>query len=55
MELLNYFKQMHRESISDRSQAIEKITRKIPKLILEEHNQLLLKLVDLQEVELAVR
>eukprot|EP00253_Pinus_taeda_P029178 PITA_29178 len=53
--LLNYFKQMHREPNVDRSQAIEKITRNIPKLISEEHNQLLLKPVDLQEVELAAQ
>lgn len=53
--LLNYFKQMHREPNGDRSQAIEKITQNIPKLISEEHNQMILKPVDLQEVELAVR
>lgn len=54
-ELLNYFKQMHREPNSDRSQAIEKITQNIPKLISDEHNQMLLKPVDLPEVEFAVR
>lgn len=53
--LLNYFKQMHQEPNGDRSQAIEKITRNIPKLISEEHNKMFLKPVDLQEVELVVR
>eukprot|EP00253_Pinus_taeda_P023412 PITA_23412 len=46
---------MHREPNGDRTRAIEEITRNIPKLISEEHNQMLLKLVDIQEVEHAVR
>lgn len=54
-ELLNYFKQAHQEPQVDKSQAIEKITKNIPKFITEEHNQLLLRLVDLQEVENAIR
>lgn len=54
-ELLNYFKQVHREPIGDRSQAIQNITSNIPKLISNEHNQMLLKSVDLQEVETTVR
>jgi len=47
IELSNYFKQVHRESNSDRSQALKKITQNILKLISEEHNQILLKHVDL--------
>lgn len=35
-------------------QAIGKITDNIPKLITEEHNQFLLRPVDLQEVENAI-
>eukprot|EP00253_Pinus_taeda_P021219 PITA_21219 len=54
-ELLNYFKQVHKEPINDRSQAIQNITSKIPRLISDEHNQMLLKPVDLQEVESAVK
>lgn len=54
-ELLNYFKHVHREPNIDRSQAIKKITGNIPKLISEEHNQMLLKPVDIQEVEIVVR
>jgi len=46
---------VHREPNNDKSQAIEKITRNIPKHISENHNQMILKPVDLQEVELAVR
>lgn len=52
--LLNYFKWMHREPSGDQSQAIEKITQNIPKLISKEHNKMLLKPVELQEVELIV-
>jgi len=54
-ELLNHLKHVHKEPNIDRSQAIKKITSTIPKLILEEHNQILLKLVDLQEVETSVQ
>eukprot|EP00253_Pinus_taeda_P032481 PITA_32481 len=53
-EILNYFKQMHSEPNADRLRAIDKITRNIPKIVSKEHSQLLLKPVDLQEVELAV-
>ena len=54
LELLNYFKQAHQEPQADRTQAIEKIIRNIPKFITEEHNQLLLKPINLKEVENAV-
>eukprot|EP00253_Pinus_taeda_P031319 PITA_31319 len=54
-EHLNYFKQVHKEPINDRSQAIQNITNKIPRLISDEHNQILLKPVDLQEVESEVK
>eukprot|EP00253_Pinus_taeda_P009929 PITA_09929 len=54
-ELLNYFKQVHKEPNIDRSQAIQKVTSNIPKLILDEQNQMLLKSVDLQEVVTTVR
>jgi len=37
-EFLNYFKQAHQEPHINRSLAIEKITRNIPKIISEEHN-----------------
>eukprot|EP00253_Pinus_taeda_P012427 PITA_12427 len=48
-ELLTYFKQVHHEPQTDRMEAIGKITKNIPKLITEEHNQLLLKPISLQE------
>eukprot|EP00253_Pinus_taeda_P029733 PITA_29733 len=51
LKLLNYFKQTHQEPQVDRMQAIGKITKNIPKVITEEHNQLLLRPIDLQEVE----
>lgn len=53
-EFVNYFKKAHQEPQINRSNAIEKITRHIPKLIIEEHNQLLLRPIELQEVEAAV-
>eukprot|EP00253_Pinus_taeda_P025340 PITA_25340 len=53
-EFLNYFKQAHQEPYIDRMPAIESILSNILKLISEEHNQLLLKPVDLQEVEIVV-
>jgi len=52
-EFLNYFKQVHKEPNTDRLQDIRKITRHIPKLITEEHDQLLLRPIDLSEVEAA--
>eukprot|EP00253_Pinus_taeda_P023692 PITA_23692 len=54
-EILNYFKQVHQEPHGDRSRAIEKITLNIPKIISEEHNELLLKSVYLREVETTAR
>ena len=51
LKLLNYFKQAHQEPQMDRMQAIGKITENIPKLIIEEHNQILLRPVNLHEVE----
>jgi len=37
-ELLTYFKQVHQEPQTNRTEAIEKITKSIPKIITEEHN-----------------
>jgi len=53
-EFLNYFKQAHQEPNIDRLPVMESILSNIPKSISEEHNQLLLRPVDLQEVEEAV-
>jgi len=41
-ELLNHFQQVHHEPMIDRQQAIRKITSNVPKLITEEHNELLM-------------
>lgn len=54
-EFINHFKKVHQEPQIDRMQVIEKITKNIPKIITEEHNQLLLRSVSLQEVENVVR
>eukprot|EP00253_Pinus_taeda_P017696 PITA_17696 len=53
-EFFNYFKKMNREPNINRKEAIDKITRHIPRLINEDHNTLLLKPISLQEVESAV-
>lgn len=53
-EFLDYFKQAHQEPNIDRLPAMDSILSNIPKLILEEHNQLILRPVDLQEVEEAM-
>eukprot|EP00253_Pinus_taeda_P005332 PITA_05332 len=54
-ELLNHFKKVHKEPSIDRSQAICNITSNIPKLITDQHNQMLLKPIDLQEVDSTVK
>lgn len=53
-EFINHFKEVHQEPTLDRRPAIEKITQNVPKLIKEEHNQLLLRPVLLQEVDQAM-
>lgn len=53
-EFLNYFKQVHQEPNIDRTEAIDKFTKHIPKLITEDHILLLLKPTSLQEVEIVV-
>lgn len=45
---------MNEEPTINRAEAIGSITKKIPRLITEDHNTLLLKPVSLQEVENAV-
>eukprot|EP00253_Pinus_taeda_P017298 PITA_17298 len=41
--LLNHFQQVHQEQAVDRQRAIGKITSNIPKLVTEEHNELLMR------------
>jgi len=53
-EFLNYFKKMNQEPTINRAEAIDNITKHIPRVIIEDHNTLLLKPVSLQEVESAV-
>lgn len=50
-ELINHFKTVHQEPPIDRQPAINKILQHIPKIITEEHNQLLLRPVTMLEVE----
>lgn len=52
--LLNYFQQVHHEPMEDRQHAIRKIIRNVPKLIKEEHNELLMRPILLQEVDEAM-
>ena len=50
-ELTNHFKIVHQEQPIDRQHTINEILQHIPKLITEEHSQLLLRLVTITEVE----
>eukprot|EP00253_Pinus_taeda_P008458 PITA_08458 len=54
-EFLQYFKAMSQEPAINRAEAIDDITRHIPRLITEEQNSLLLKPISLQEVEIAAK
>eukprot|EP00253_Pinus_taeda_P036183 PITA_36183 len=53
-EFIHYIREMSKEPNINRAEAIESITRHIPRLITEEQNTLLLKPISLQEVETAV-
>eukprot|EP00253_Pinus_taeda_P021628 PITA_21628 len=53
-EFLNHFKQVHKEANADMRPAIERITQNVPKLITEEHNELLLRPILTQEVDTAM-
>jgi len=46
-EFITHFKKVHQEPQIDRMHAIEKVTKNIPKIISEEHNQLLLRPISL--------
>eukprot|EP00253_Pinus_taeda_P008343 PITA_08343 len=54
-EFLNYFKKAHQEPNIDKMPAINKLLKKIPRIITEEHNSLLIKPISLQEVKEAVK
>eukprot|EP00253_Pinus_taeda_P019617 PITA_19617 len=54
-ELVNYFQDVLQEPQIDRSRAIEKITQHIPKVITEDHNQLLLRPVQPEEVDFSMK
>eukprot|EP00253_Pinus_taeda_P005752 PITA_05752 len=54
-ELLNHFKQIHKDQGEDRRQAIRKITNNIPKIITEDQNELLMHPILPQEVDEAMK
>eukprot|EP00253_Pinus_taeda_P012157 PITA_12157 len=54
-EFLHYFKEMSQEPNLNRDEAINNITRNIPRLVSEEQNSLLLKPIRVQEVESAAK
>jgi len=54
-EFINHFKKVHQEPNFNRMLAINKLTKNIPKIITEEHNDLLIKPISLQEVEEVVQ
>lgn len=53
-EFLQHFKQVHREPETNRNLAIDKIIKKIPKIITYEHSEILLRPILPQEVEAAM-
>lgn len=54
-ELLTHIQRVLEEPQINRLPAIEKINKNIPKIITEEHNQILLKPISLQKVEITMR
>lgn len=50
-EFISHFQQVHQEPQIDRWLSIEKIIQNVPKIITEEHNELLLCPISLQEVD----
>lgn len=54
-EFTNYFQEVLREPQIDRRNAIEKVTQYVPKVIIEDHNQILLRTVMPEEVDLAMK
>ena len=53
-ELKEYFQNILREPLGIRNQAIQSITRHIPKIIMDDHNVMLLHPITLHEVEKAM-
>lgn len=53
-EITNHFKTVHQEPPKGRQPTINEILQHIPRIITEEHNQCLLRLVTMMEVELAL-
>lgn len=53
-EFLIHFSQVHQEPDINRGPSIEKITRNVPRLIKEEHNELLLKPIQPLEVDTSI-
>ena len=54
-ELINHFQIVHQEPQIDKQPAIERLTQNIPRIIMKEHNQLLLRPVTPQEVDMAMK
>ena len=54
-EFINHFQEVHQELQIDTQLAIEGITKNVLKIVTEEHNQLLLRPVMPQEVDLAMK
>ena len=54
-DFIHHFQAVHQEPQIDRQLAIERITKNVPKIITKEHNQLLLRPVSPQEVDLAMK
>jgi hypothetical protein len=53
-ELVSYYQDLLLEPPGDRSHAIERITQHIPANITQEHNESLLRLITIEEVDQAL-
>ena len=53
-ELTQYFSEILREDVRERSREIEQITRLVPRMVTVENNEMLVKPIEMQEVEEAV-
>ena len=51
IELTQYFSKILREEVGDRGREIEQITSLIPRMVNAENNEMLVKPIEMQEVE----
>ena len=54
-ELIRYYKDLLTNPFHDQQQSIDKITRNIPRILTQEHNEALMRPINVEEVELVVK